>query len=136
MSYKKCLELANAKVLTFESFGSYQGDWWAKVSYNDKIGWIHGWFGSCSGCDAFQAEFGCESHEHEDDDCISYYDFPEKFKEDCPHCQDLMKRMKEFGEKYLDDLYTQEEAESKGSENLDWDGNTQEMLDFIRNNKI
>ena len=47
-----------------------------------------------------------------------------------------MKRMKEIGEKYLDDLYTQEEAENRASENLDWDGNAQEMLDFIKNNKI
>ena len=136
MSYKKCLELAGAKVYEFDNFGSYQGDWWAKVEYQGKIGWIHGWFGSCSGCDAFQAEFGYGSHEHEDDDYITYYDFPEKYKEDCPYCQDLNKRMIEFGEKYLDDLYTQEEAENKASENLDWDGNAQEMLDFIKNNKI
>jgi len=136
MGYEKCLELAGAKVYEFDNFGSYQGDWWAKVSYNGKTGWIHGYFGSCSGCDAFQAEFDCESHEHEYDDYISYYNLPEKFKEDCKMCQDLMKRMKEFGEEYLDDLYTQEEAENKASENLDWDGNAQEMLDFIRNNKI
>jgi len=134
--YKKCLELAGAKVHEFKNFGSYQGDWWTKVEYQGKLGWVHGWFGSCSGCDAFQAEFGYKSHEHEDDDYITYYDFPEKFKKDCPHCQDLMKRMKEFGEKYLDDLYTQEEAENKASENLDWDGNAQEMVDFIKNNKI
>jgi len=56
--YEKCLQLAGAKVTAFEKFGSYQGNWWAKVKYKGKTGWITRAFGSCSVCDAFEAEFG------------------------------------------------------------------------------
>jgi len=31
MSYDEALKAAGAEVLLYESFGSYQGDWWAKV---------------------------------------------------------------------------------------------------------
>ena len=58
MSYQEALEAAGATVHAFEFFGSYQGDWWAKVTYNGETGWVHGSYGSCSGCDAFEAEFG------------------------------------------------------------------------------
>ena len=50
MSYCQALEAAGAKILQFKSFGSYQGDWWAKVEYNGEIGWVAGSYGSCSGC--------------------------------------------------------------------------------------
>ena len=30
--YQGCMELAGAKIHVFKEFGSYQGDWWAKVS--------------------------------------------------------------------------------------------------------
>ena len=52
MSYELALEEAGAKVLEFQSFGSFQGEWWAKVEYNGEIGWVAGCYGSCSGCDA------------------------------------------------------------------------------------
>ena len=46
------------------------------------------------------------------------------------------KRMVEFGKQYLDNIMSQEEAEEKASENLDWDMDAQEMLNFIRENAI
>lgn len=58
MSYKEALEAAGATVHAMENFGSYQGDWQAKVTYDEKTGWIQGCFGSCSGCDAFEGEIG------------------------------------------------------------------------------
>lgn len=57
MGYKTCLEKAGAKVLNFEEFGSYQGTWLAFVEYKGIKGIVEGYYGSCSGCDAFQAEF-------------------------------------------------------------------------------
>lgn len=57
MSYKMCLEKAGAEVLDFKHFGSYQGTWMAFVNYGGKKGIVEGSYGSCSGCDAFEAEF-------------------------------------------------------------------------------
>ena len=135
MSYKKALEAAGAEVLCFEQFGSYQGDWWAKVTYQNQTGWIHGWYGSCSECDAFEAEFGYISHEHQDDDYYNPFWNDQGFIEDCDECQKLKQRFVEFGENYLDNILTQEEAEQKASENLEWDYDAKEMVDFIVANK-
>ena len=66
MSYQQALEAAGAKVLAFQEFGDWQGSWVAFVEYNGERGWIHGWFGSCDHCDAFQAEFGWGAEEQED----------------------------------------------------------------------
>src|ERR1041385_38155 len=55
MSYQKALEAAGAKVIDFKEFGSYQGDWFA---FLDDGQIVSGSYGSCSGCDAYQAEFG------------------------------------------------------------------------------
>ena len=59
MGYSETLEAAGAKVLAFQEFGSYQGNWYAVVDYNGEIGVAEGSYGSCSVCDAFEAEFGC-----------------------------------------------------------------------------
>lgn len=55
--YREALEKAGATVHAFEYFGDYQGTWVAKVTYLGQDGWVVGSYGSCSGCDAFQAEF-------------------------------------------------------------------------------
>lgn len=66
MGYKEALEAAGAKVLQFQEFGSYQGTWLAEVDYEGKVGWIEGAYGSCSGCDSFEAEFGWDDDEKPD----------------------------------------------------------------------
>jgi len=58
MGYSEALEAAGCKVLNFEEFGSYQGTWLAFVKYNEETGIVEGSYGSCSGCDAFEGEFG------------------------------------------------------------------------------
>lgn len=138
MGYETCMKLAGAKILAFEEFGSYQGDWWAKVDYKNNIGWVYGYFGSCSGCDSFQAEFGYDDHEHTDNKYFSHYNIKtiEDFHADCEECQDLKKRMIEFGESYLDVILTQEEAETEVSKNIEWDMDAKEMLEFIKQNKL
>lgn len=37
MSYENALKAAGAEILEFGQFGSYQGDWWAKVRYKEKL---------------------------------------------------------------------------------------------------
>ena len=80
MSYEMCLVKAGAKVLAFQEFGDYQGSWYALVEYNGERGWVEGSYGSCSGCDAFEAEFW-----------DAYKDTP-----------DLEERYAEFGRGYLE----------------------------------
>lgn len=107
-SYQGALEAAGAKVLQFESFGSYQGEWWAKVEYQGKTGWINGGYGSCSGCDSFQGEFGYSDMETTTD------------------------RLKQFGMDYLDGLMSDAAALRSASEHLEWDLDAQPMVDFIK----
>lgn len=98
MGYSKALEMAGATVLDFEMFGSYQGDWIAHVTLPDgRTGFIRGYFGSCSGCDHFEAEFGYEA-----DACDAHrYDK----QEDCAECQAVqdsyIPRLVEFGLAYF-----------------------------------
>jgi hypothetical protein len=106
MGYIKALRAAGAEILAFEEFGSYQGDWWAKVRYNDEIGWVHGYYGSCSGCDAYEAEFGWGEDVTEE-------------------------KLSEFGAQYLGELYSQEEAENKCKEHLEWDLEAQPMFEWV-----
>lgn len=108
-SYEGALAAAGAIVHAFEHFGAYQGEWWAKVTYGGETGWVNGYYGSCSGCDALEAEFG--------------YDFDKVDRE----------RFAEFGRSYLEDMVlSQEEAEKKAATNLDWDMEAKNMLAFIQ----
>ena len=56
MSYTVALEAAGATVRAYQEFGSYQGDWWARVVLPDgREGWVTSSYGSCSGCDALES---------------------------------------------------------------------------------
>lgn len=109
MSYKAALVAAGADVMAFEEFGSYQGDWWAAVMYRGEMGFVRGSYGSCSGCDSFQAEF------------TSAY-------EDTPGYNE---RLAKFGESYLDVLYTQEQAIKEAGRNSEWDSEADLMVAFV-----
>lgn len=132
MAYHEALEAAGATVHAFESFGSYQGEWWAKVTTAGRTGWVGGSYGSCSGCDAFEGEFGwggdefCDQHRYNS----------------TPTCEDCSvakaahdEKLARFGQDYLDGVITQDEAEAQANRNLSWDLDAQEMLDFIRKHK-
>lgn len=134
MSYREALQAAGAEVLEAKYFGSYQGDWYALVNYNGSKQWVHGSYGSCSGCDAFCAEFdfdgddnGCEEHRYEK-------------QADCTACKErtveYQRRLANFGKSYLDNAMTQVEAEKIAAEHLEWDSEAQEMLDFLKANSI
>jgi hypothetical protein len=66
VSYKSCLEAAGATVHDFTTIGDYQGTWYALVSYGGVTGIASGSYGSCSGCDSYDAE--CERHWNEEGD--------------------------------------------------------------------
>lgn len=107
-SYRELAEAVCEEVYCFGEFGSYQGDWWAKIKYNGQIGWIHGYYGTCAYCDWLSAN----------------YKLSEK------------KLKQEFITEYLDNILNQEQAEKEASRNIDWDLDAQDMLNFIKNNTI
>jgi hypothetical protein len=109
--YDAALTAAGVKVIDSQEFGSYQGDWWAQVQFpNDEIYYVTGSYGSCSHCDAFQAEFG-----YRDDETPDY-----------PH------RLRAFGRDYLENCYTLEEAIAEASKNLEWDTEAEEMVKWLQ----
>ena len=58
-----------------------------KGTYKGEQGWISGSYGSCSGCDAFEAEFGWSVRDQPDYQC----------------------KLKSFGEGYLGGIYSTEQ---------------------------
>lgn len=109
--YEGALQAAGCEVLDFKEFGSYQGEWLACVKINGDIGVVEGWYGSCSGCDAFEAEFGWSDRE----------------------APDYEERLKSFGEGYLpalpfDHYVVRFEKRVKDRE---WDDEALDMLKTI-----
>lgn len=109
-NYQLALHMTGVKVIGYEMFGSYQGDWWALVEFpNHERYFVGGSYGSCSGCDAFEAEFG----------------WNDESKPDYAH------RLRDFGLEYLTDCRTREQAVEEASHNLSWDHDAQGMVDWL-----
>jgi hypothetical protein len=99
MSYKNALKAAGANILEFQSFGDWQGSWAALVEYNGERGWVQGSFGSCTHCDAFQAEFGWDDDKDED----------------------YQQRLANFGQTYLNLLESTDYTARKFERDASWD---------------
>lgn len=133
MGYQAAMEAAGAVVHEFEQFGSYQGAWWAKVTYNGETGWVSGYYGSCSGCDAFQGEFGfisdrCNEHEWDDEQ-----------NEECEECKksalEYNQRLATFGKEYLDQIIDSEQAITEAKRNIEWDLEAVNMVKWLEEHK-
>lgn len=111
--YEWALGEAGAEVIAYRSFGSYQGDWWARVRYQGKDGWIKGSYGSCSGCDAWEHEVGWDDRTRQE-----WHDFAMK-----------------FAAPYLDDIIDQAKAEEMAAEHIAWDMDAKEMLEFVQQHR-
>ncbi|UWJ04756.1 hypothetical protein CUB19_gp38c [Stenotrophomonas phage CUB19] len=132
MGYEQALEAAGAKVIAFEEFGSYQGDWYALVGYNGEIGWVNGSYGSCSACDAFEGEFGFRGYSGGD----GFWDYETdqyRAPTDAERAA-YQTKLADFGKTYLDGMMTQEQAEQAVSQYTEWDSEATAMLSFIRKN--
>jgi hypothetical protein len=116
MSYHEALTAAGAKILAFDKFGSYQGDWIAKVEYDGDVFWLRDYYGSCSGCDAFERDVGYRWNE------------PEEI---------YAKRVAEFGRGYLEpsERLTYDEVHKIASEHTAWDSNAEEMVKFVESHR-
>lgn len=100
MSYQLALEAAGFKTIEFKEFGSYQGEWIAYGEYGGETGFVEGYYGSCSGCDAFYAQFGYgEPYEADGKYFVKYDEVNEDdFKK---ACADYKSNLAEFGASYL-----------------------------------
>lgn len=130
--YQKALEAAGAKVHEFKEFGSYQGHWFALVTYKGERGWVSGSYGSCGGCDSFEAEFGYSS----DYDCDKHAYASDEKKVGCAECATLTaaynEKLKSFGEGYLGGVAPADNILKELDEAGEWDDDSKEAAAWIR----
>jgi hypothetical protein len=135
--YATALKAAGAEVIEFTSFGSYQGKWMALVDYNGERGIVTGYYGSCSGCDAYEAEFGYESHTVEDHGGQETWHYPtgreDGFVAGCEQCETFKVALSNFGQKYLVDITPVEEYKTFLEDcTADWQSDEREMLEVLK----
>ena len=125
--YKAAMVAAGAVVHEFKSFGSYQGEWYALVTYEGETGWVSGCYGSCSGCDSFEAEFGWD----EDEYCEEH-----RFNADvaCQECaekaEEHQKRLADFGRGYLTPLPI-EHFQKPLADAAEWDDESKAIWEWM-----
>lgn len=134
-NYIRTLQYCGATVYESKKFGSHQGDWWAFVEYNDERFFVHGRFGSCTACDSFRRETYSSFFYYDPFDLLN----GEEFCDD--NCTirtltdnekvELSGIIKMIGYRYLDDPLTYDQAIKIASEDLDWDEDAQDMVEFV-----
>jgi hypothetical protein len=130
MGYYSALEAAGAKVLEFKEFGSYQGTWLAIL---DTGLIVEGNYGSCSGCDSFQAEFDYGT-DYTERDGKFYSDYNEEITED-EYNKGLAaqeKKLADFGRSYVDSARTYNEIYEKYKADAKWDYESEEIVTWLQ----
>lgn len=134
-NYIRTLQYCGATVYESKKFGSYQGDWWAFVEYNDERFFVHGTFGSCPVCDSFQSETDSSFFYDDPFDVLNgkevYNDYGIRRTLTDDEKIELSGIIKMIGHRYLDDPLTYDQAIKIASVDLDWDEDAQDMVDFI-----
>jgi hypothetical protein len=138
MSYESAMEAAGAEILASQAFGSYQGDMWCRVRYAGEEGWVCIGYGSCSGCDSYEAEFGYgDEHDHPDGATYVGLHSQEFSPATCAKCAELQARLVDFGKRYVDGcLMSQADAEAQATRNIEWDSEAGDVLVFLRANPV
>lgn len=143
MGYQSALEACGVTVKEFKEFGSYQGTWLAILSDN-RI--VEGSYGSCSGCDAFQAEFDWGSDEIVKQENGKYYKDNYSWDEEnliteeeaLEINQKLTEKLKAFGQSYLNEAQSMKEFldryEIKCADEYAWEDD-KEILDWLKTYK-
>jgi len=126
--YQQALEAAGAVVHEFKEFGSYQGEWFALITYNGEKGWVTGSYGSCSGCDSFEAEFGWA-----DEDCSEHR---YRHVAECIGCQEAkakhQAKLADFGKTYCEGVGSLDGVLAQLDKNGEWDSDSREAAEWIR----
>lgn len=132
MSYAQAMEAAGATVHDYARFGSYQGDWLADVTFDGGRGIIAGSYGSCSGCDAFEATFGY----NDSDDGCSEHSYEKR--DDCVACtaqgDAYFEKLRDFGIAYLDRVMNEDELARYRAEMVEqsgWDSDAPAIIDWL-----
>lgn len=140
MGYQQALEAAGATVVDFREFGSYQGDWFAILD-NGNI--VSGGYGSCSGCDAYQAEFDYTEGPYKDDETGKFYkerwDYEEITESEYnERLSAIQKKLSDFGQGYLNGAETLDECTARYQRKVDdeyaWDDD-KEILEWLKSLK-
>lgn len=114
MSYKLALEAAGFTVHRIKYFGSWSGQWVAYVTDPEgNQGFIQDWYGSCSVCDAFEADVGWEPWDDAEEDEKEQYN----------------RKVKEFGTRYYNTLLTEEQLWKVFD--TSWDATDADLAAFI-----
>jgi hypothetical protein len=101
----------DTEVLNFKYYGDYQGKFLCKIKHKGEELYIYDYYGSCSGCDAFQDEF-------------DYVRNPSKEK------------VIEFARSYVESAMPKEHWVSILSSKDEWDSEAKEALEDLLNDKI
>ncbi len=110
MRYDEALKMVGAEVIDYARFGSPQGHWWARVAWQGREGWAHGYFGACPSCDVVDDEFG-EFYRRRDDVPRRVDGRLAEPEEQCEGCGARSRRLMQLARERLDNLLAQGEAE-------------------------
>ena len=133
MSYESSFEAAGAVVHDSESWGSYQGDAAALVTYQGVTGFVFWSYGSCSGCDHFEATFSYSAsgdYRHDEYGDLVRDEAGRLIWDPNP---DYQEKLAEFGRGYLDDglVYSYEEA-LKIADRHHWDPDSDQQVAWVK----
>jgi hypothetical protein len=114
MGYQAALEANDVTVREYKEFGSYQGTW---IAILDDGRFVEGGYGSCSGCDAFEGEFGYSNEEIIKQENGKYYKENYYWDEEKviteeqanAHNEKYKAKLRQFGSCYLDSAETKDE---------------------------
>lgn len=135
MHYDEALKLAGAEVLAYNRFGSPTGHWWAKVDWQGRRAWVHGFFGVCPHCDVIESEIGEFYHRHDGmnrrvDGRVS------DFQEGCESCQEMSRRLLRIAREHLDNMVDQADAEVLAANSPHRGVDRDEMTEWLRANRL
>lgn len=139
MGYQEALEAAGAKVIDSLYTGSYQGSWGSIVELHGIKGLVTGAYGSCSGCDSFQAEFDYDTkpkikdgkyyingNTWDEEDAVTYEVYETALAA-------YNKKLSDFGAYYLKQIFNKQDIENKiaSFKDDDWfDTEEKELYDW------
>ena len=118
MGYSEALEANGVTVKEMKEFGSYQGTW---IAILEDGRFVEGSYGSCSGCDSFQAEFDYADQPTFEEKTGKYFKTYRTWDEEdeCSkdeyekHLEAYNEKLRLFGKEYLDSAETKEEIVSR-----------------------
>lgn len=128
-NYRMALVAAGAEIIAYKEVGSYQGDWCAICDYKGKRIAVMGCYGSCSGCDAFQADFSYIELKYDNGKYL--VDWSEVTKEEFEEKEpEYRRRLSEFAQSYLSTPFEKSDIDREISICAEWDADRKILLEW------